>query len=265
VEYIRVGTYKKRLKEHPEKERLLWSHGPSSTFENQVATADLTADQALSLLDHAAFFEMAKQPLPDTETGLLDRLSRERLIAASGTSGHWQVTNLGAILFAKRLGDFEGLARKAVRVIFYRGKGRVETIKEQAGSRGYAAGFEELVEYLDDQLPRSEKISGVLRTEERTYPLLAVRELVANAIIHQDFSMTGVSPLVEIFADRVEITNPERRSSTPCGSSTNLRSQGTKCSPPSCAGSTSARNEAAASTRSSSKSSGPGCLPRISR
>ena len=37
---------------------------------------------------------------------------------------------------------------------------------------------------------------------------MAIRELVANAIIHQDFSITGVSPLVEVFSDRIEITNP---------------------------------------------------------
>jgi predicted HTH transcriptional regulator len=32
--------------------------------------------------------------------------------------------------------------------------------------------------------------------------------LVANAIIHQDFSITGSGPMVEIFDDRMEITNP---------------------------------------------------------
>lgn len=40
------------------------------------------------------------------------------------------------------------------------------------------------------------------------YPEIAVRELVANAIVHQDLSITGTSPTVEIFTDRVEITNP---------------------------------------------------------
>jgi len=40
------------------------------------------------------------------------------------------------------------------------------------------------------------------------YPELAVRELVANAIIHQDFFVTGAGPMVEIFSDRIEITNP---------------------------------------------------------
>ena len=34
--------------------------------------------------------------------------------------------------------------------------------------------------------------------------------LVANAVIHQDFFVTGAGPLVEIFDDRVEITNPGR-------------------------------------------------------
>ncbi|MFQ5596708.1 MAG: ATP-binding protein [bacterium] len=40
------------------------------------------------------------------------------------------------------------------------------------------------------------------------FPELAVRELVANALIHQDLFVTGAAPMVEIFDDRIEITNP---------------------------------------------------------
>jgi hypothetical protein len=40
------------------------------------------------------------------------------------------------------------------------------------------------------------------------FPELAVRELVANALIHQDLFVTGAGPMVEIFDDRIEITNP---------------------------------------------------------
>lgn len=40
------------------------------------------------------------------------------------------------------------------------------------------------------------------------YPELAIRELVANAIIHQDFSITGTGPMIEVFTSRMEITNP---------------------------------------------------------
>src|ERR1035438_737625 len=49
---------------------------------------------------------------------------------------------------------------------------------------------------------------GSSKASSRMYPEIAIRELVANAIIHQDFRLHGVSPLVEIFSDRIEITNP---------------------------------------------------------
>ena len=40
------------------------------------------------------------------------------------------------------------------------------------------------------------------------FPDLAIRELVANALIHQDFLITGAGPMIEIFDDRIEVTNP---------------------------------------------------------
>jgi ATP-dependent DNA helicase RecG len=95
-----------------------------------------------------------------------------------------------------------------MRVIMYRGDNRVETIKEQVGIRGYAAGFKRLIAYVNDLLPMNEQIGQALRAEVRMYPELAIRELVANALIHQDFRLTGTGPMVEVFSDRVEVTNP---------------------------------------------------------
>lgn len=96
-----------------------------------------------------------------------------------------------------------------MRVIVYKGPNRIETVKEQTGIKGYAVGFEGLLGYLNDQLPRNEQIGQALRREVRMYPEIAIRELVANALIHQDFSLTGTGPTVEIFPDRIEITNPD--------------------------------------------------------
>lgn len=39
-------------------------------------------------------------------------------------------------------------------------------------------------------------------------PEVVIRELLANALIRQDFEMGGVSPTVEVFSNRVEISNP---------------------------------------------------------
>jgi ATP-dependent DNA helicase RecG len=64
------------------------------------------------------------------------------------------------------------------------------------------------VELVELQTPVREVIERALRREERAYPLVAIRGLVANALIHQDFEVTGASVMIEIYSDRIEISNP---------------------------------------------------------
>jgi predicted HTH transcriptional regulator len=209
TEYIRVGTYKKKLRDHPEMERTLWGILSATSFEQGIALPYATSDQVLALLDYPNYFRMMKQPLPATREAILQRLLAETLIEEAG-GDRYHITNIGAILFAASLTEFRGLARKALRVILYRGDNRVETLKEECGGKGYAVGFEETIRYINDQLPQNERIGQALRSSVHTYPELAIRELVANALIHQDFTVTGAGPTVEIFTDRIEITNPGR-------------------------------------------------------
>ncbi len=206
-EYIRVGSYKKKLKDYPEKERALWRIFDQTPFEDGIALERASDDEVLRLLDYPAYFDLLGQPLPANRDGILEALADERLIRR-GEAGGWDIGNLGAILFAKRLDSFHTLRRKAVRVIQYRGKGRTETLKEQIGGKGYACGFEGLIGYINGLLPANEVIGQALRKSVPMFPELAVRELVANALIHQDFFVTGAGPMVEIFEDRIEFTNP---------------------------------------------------------
>ena len=159
------------------------------------------------MLDYSSYFELLKRPVPETRDGIIAALAADRLVT-SGDAGGWNITNAGALLFARHLADFPRLERKAVRVIQYRGSDRTETIKEQPGAKGYASGFEGLLTYIGALLPTNEVIKKALRVEAPMYPALAVRELVANALIHQDLRMTGTGPMVELFSDRLEITNP---------------------------------------------------------
>ena len=84
----------------------------------------------------------------------------------------------------------------------------MKAVKEQERTAGYGVDFEEAIRYLNDQLPRNEQIGQALRREVPAYPEIAVRELVANALIHQDFGVVGAGPMVEIFSDRMEISSP---------------------------------------------------------
>lgn len=145
--------------------------------------------------------------MPEGREAILTALAADRMIQRSD-SGQWHISNLGAILFAKRLQDFPALGRKAVRLIQYRGKGKLETVRELTGNKGYAVGFEGLIDYLKTLLPANEEIGKAFRQEVPMYPELALRELVANAIIHQDFNLSGTGPMIELFERRMEITNP---------------------------------------------------------
>jgi len=206
-EYIRVGSYKKKLKDYPEKERALWRIFDQIPFEDGVAAERVPSEGVLKLLDYPAFFDLAERPLPERREGILEALADDALIRPAEVGG-WDVTNLGAILFAKKLDDFRTLRRKAFRVIRYKGNSRVETIRELAGTKGYASGFEGLIDFINGLVPSNEVIGKALRKTMPMFPELAVRELVANALIHQDFFVTGAGPMLEIFDDRMEITNP---------------------------------------------------------
>lgn len=204
--YIRVGSTTKKLNEYPEKERALWKIFERTPFEKRVAMQAVSPDEALSLLDYDAYFRLTEQTLPETKRGILDRLCQDKLVIAK--EGLYDITNLGAVLFARELSRFETLGRKAVRVIDYAGNDRVSGGREYIAEMGYAAIFESLIAYILSRLPRNEHIGQALRVQTEMYPQIAIRELVPNAMIHQDFDVTGDSPFVEIFGDRIEITNP---------------------------------------------------------
>ena len=207
TEYIRIGEVNKPLKEAPDRERRLWHTFDQKPFEGLIAAEHLDVEKVLGLLDYPSYFDLLGLPLPSNRDGIVEALSEDNLIQ-NCPAGGWDVTNLGAILLAKRLADFPSVCRKAVRVILYRGTSRVETLKERQSIKGYAAGFEGVMGDINNLLPSSEIIEQGLRKTIPMCPELAIRELVANALIHQDFFVTGAGPMVEIFENRIEITNP---------------------------------------------------------
>lgn len=206
-EYIRSASYTKKLKDFPEMERELWRVFEMTPFERLTATGELTPEEVLRLIDYPAYFDLIGMDLPSNRDQILARTQSENLISNTD-SGKWRILNLGALLFAKSLADFPSLSRKALRVIHYQGRTRIVTLHEQMGSKGYANGFEGLISYINGRIPHNEILGTALRKEVPMFPEMSIRELVANALIHQDFSQTGTGPMIEIFDDRLEITNP---------------------------------------------------------
>jgi ATP-dependent DNA helicase RecG len=185
--------------------RRIFAEGQPGWLE-EPSKAGLDAQGVVELLDTQTFFELLKLPYPSERDGVIDRLVRERLLDEA--AGGYAIRRLGALLLAKRFEDFPDLARKAPRVVVYTGTSKTETRLDQTGTKGYAVGFQGLVRFVMAQLPQNEVIEDALRKEVKLVPEVAIRELVANALIHQDLTMTGVSVMVEVYSNRVEISNP---------------------------------------------------------
>ena len=207
IDYIRIGSYTKKLSEYQAVQAQVWDKIRNCKFEEQMAKMDMQLDEAVQLLDVATYFDMKKEKTPTDLAGIAYYLEQEEIIVKQD-NGLYSITNMGAILFAKRLSDFSKISRKAIRVVQYQDNNRLTMLKEDIGIKGYAVGFEGLVKYIDALLPSKEEIKGALRERVSIYPLLAIRETLANALIHQDFSITGTGPIIEIFKNRIEVTNP---------------------------------------------------------
>lgn len=185
--------------------RKIFSEGKISWLL-QNAKANCDDAEVISLLDIQAYFDMMHLPLPIDRQGILERLQKGSIIHKSKDT--WHITNLGALLFAKKLQNFDQLSRRGARVIVYKENNKLETKLDVPGTKGYAVGFHHLIDFIQSQTAQNEVIEQAIRKSIKMYPKIAIRELVANALVHQDFSETGSSVMIEIYGDRIEISNP---------------------------------------------------------
>jgi ATP-dependent DNA helicase RecG len=202
--WIRSGGTTRKASRAEVGSLMLNSHAPR--WEELRATTLLSADEVIARLDLATISKLLQRPLPDDSSELMLWLAEESMVVLDGNG--YYITNLGGIAAARELDQFDTLSRKRIRVIRYRGTNKVDTTDELVGHKGYAVGFEGLIGYLKRVLPHSEVIQQSLREQVSVYPEIALRELIANALIHQDFGVRGAGPTIEIYDDRITFTNP---------------------------------------------------------
>ncbi|MDH1603788.1 ATP-binding protein [Empedobacter sp. GD03739] len=185
----------------------LMLNSKSPTWEELHASKLLTEIEVIDLLDFSKILELLNKPTPANLQEIMKWLEDEKMLVNADGKGYY-ITNFGAITAAKDLKHFDGLVRKSIRLIKYEGKNKAGASKEFPGNKGYAIGFEALITFVKGLLDDSEIIKNALRVDTSIYPEIAIRELIANTLIHQDFTIRGSGPMVEIFDDRIVFTNP---------------------------------------------------------
>lgn len=204
--YIRIGSNLKPLVEYPDKEAELWRKFDTVPHELRLAAENLTEDEMMNLLDFSRYYDKLELPIPRNRDKILDDFISEKFIVHND-AGMWNITNLGALMIAKNLKKFESLIKRTVRVISYKGKDRLNGIREREFVNGYVLSHEEIVQYIMAIIPQEEVIDGATRHSVVSFPEIAIRELLANSMIHQALDQRGTNPMVEIFDDRIEFSN----------------------------------------------------------
>ena len=200
--YIRSAGHTVKMSREQVHELIALSHGLS--FEERVAQSGLTFEGVERLLDCNKLFELLDKKMPSEKKLMMKQMAEYGLVVEKGDL--YDILNLGAILFARKLKDFPSLADKEIVARKYQGTNNRILSIEYRCETGYAIGFENLVSFVSKNTS-TEKIE-VQRMAVPTYPVVAIRELTANMMVHQDFAIRGMPLTIEIFENRLTFTNP---------------------------------------------------------
>jgi predicted HTH transcriptional regulator len=206
-EYIRIGENVKKLRGFPEHERALWLATGRRKFENAIAAPHQSSEDVIRKLNTEIYYILRNEAIPRSQDEILRRFIQLGCLCED-MEGGYDITNLGALLFANDITVFPSIATKSIRVIKYAGKDKMHSEEETEGRRGYAVGFQGLLSFITDRTPKKERFTGGIRKIMPVYSATAIREIIANALIHQDFTITGAGPVVEIYQGRIEVVNP---------------------------------------------------------
>jgi ATP-dependent DNA helicase RecG len=114
----------------------------------------------------------------------------------------------GSILFfAKHPGDL--FFHAVVRCTQFKGTDKLRIIDDKTFGGPLVFQYEQALGWIEDKLKVEYVIKGTgARTEKWEMPLDVFREALVNALAHRDYYEQGAFTCVEIYDDRIEISNP---------------------------------------------------------
>lgn len=126
------------------------------------------------MLDSKGYYRKMGLALPSGMEKILGDFINEKFIRKDD-AGRYEITNMGALLISKDLSMFEELSHKVVRVIWYKGTNRLNTVREKVFNCGYAIAYNEIVDYIMTIIPQEEVIEDYIRKSKLGYPEIAIR------------------------------------------------------------------------------------------
>lgn len=174
----------------PERLRELLNEGaPSYLDENEPGTHSWDEIKLLPAVER--YYELIGSRMPGEETQIRDFLRMHFVERTAFDASLFYIRRLGAITLARSLNDFPDVEHHTIRVMRLRGTSITDMVFDRTYSKGYAVVFDDVIDQINALLPVNEDFADGLRDEHRDFSLVAVREIVVNACVHQDFMEHG--------------------------------------------------------------------------
>ncbi len=192
--YIRNGPNSQQMNR---KEIRSFFQEEGLVFFDEKPNFDFDLDKDLNSDAFNAFLTRAKISPVLEKRALLDNLYLLK-------NGH--LRNAGVLFFAKEVTRF--FLQATITCVLYRGRTKYKILDRKEYNGDLVSNFKNAMIYLESKLNTEFIIQGGLREEKLELPEDALREAILNAVAHRDYFVTGANILIEIFTDRVVITNP---------------------------------------------------------
>ncbi|MDV0446916.1 hypothetical protein MsAg5_07800 [Methanosarcinaceae archaeon Ag5] len=146
------------------------------------------------------------------KSGISPCFSKEAVLfnlncAEKNDDGELVYTNAGALFFRNNAHDFIFRHASIVCTLF-KGTDRANVLAAVEFSENLIENIEQSLRYLKQNLKTRYVFEGLTRKNILEIPEIALREAVINAVCHRDYFNKGSRIMIEIFDDRLEITNP---------------------------------------------------------
>lgn len=176
--------------------RLMFQENETAPFEDKI-NKDATWDNISR--------EKIRNFLKEADISIRKIVPRDILTSLNIAQGNG-ITNAGVLFFAKEPRRL--IVQAQMTLIAFKGIDRIHIYDRQDVQDDLLTQFNAAVLFLMKHLNRRSEIIGVNRNDIYEIPFEALREAIANAIIHRDYSVRGTSLMVEVYDDRIEINNP---------------------------------------------------------
>jgi len=197
--------------------------GPERGVFVRVGSTNRQADSILigEMRRHVQVFSFDEQPMPNLNSEAIDfraaseffkpirKLTEHGLQTLKVTTSYQGriVPTIGGLLLfgVARLDHFPDAWIQAGR---FAGRDR-RRILDSTEVRSYLPGaVEDVIAFLRKHMSREAVIGPVKRTDLWTFPIVAIREAIINAIVHADYAQRGSPIRIALYDDRLEIENP---------------------------------------------------------